>query len=174
MLFFALIVIIFFIFTFWTVLVGAGWEPTPMPVVYRMLSLAEVKPQDVVYDLGCGDGRIIIAAVSEFGARAVGIEVDPLRYFIVQLRIRLRKLDNKIQLIWGNFFYQNLRPATVITIFLSSRANSQLERKFCQELRPGTRVVSYYWPLRKWKPYNMDYESRIYLYQIPEGFSPAD
>jgi len=174
MIFLTLIIIIFFIFTFWTVIVGAGWEPTPMPIVYRMLSLAEVRPQDLVYDLGCGDGRIIIAAVGEFGARAVGIEIDPLRYFITRLRIRLRKLDNKIQLIWGNFFHQDLRPATVITIFLSSRANSQLEKKFCRELRPGTRVVSYYWPLGEWKPQNMDYESRIYLYQIPEGFSAAD
>ena len=174
MFFLILLIIIFFIFTFWTVLVGAGWEPTPMPVVYRMLSLAEVKPGDVVYDLGCGDGRVIITAVCKFGAQAVGIEIDPLRYFITRIRIRRRRLDSKIQLVWGNFIQQDLRSATVVGIFLSSRANSRLEEKFSQELRPGTRIVSYYWPMKKWNPKFVDYENRIYLYQVPEEFSATD
>jgi tRNA U38,U39,U40 pseudouridine synthase TruA len=77
-------------------------------------------------------------------------------------------------LVWGNFIQQDLRSATVVGIFLSSRANSRLEEKFSQELRPGTRIVSYYWPMKKWNPKFVDYENRIYLYQVPEEFSATD
>jgi len=88
----------------------------------------------VVYDLGCGDGRIIIAAAGEFGARAVGIEADPLRFLLSFVRIKVSGLGSKVKVIWGNFFHHNLSDATVVTVFLSNEANDKLRANPCNLL----------------------------------------
>ena len=94
-------------------------------------------------DLGCGDGRMIITAVRRYGARAVGIEIDPLRYLWCQFLVSVLGLRDRVKIIFGNFFSQDLSDADVITCYLLQDTNEKLEGKLKQELRPGTRVVSH-------------------------------
>jgi predicted RNA methylase len=111
-------------------------------MVHNMLTLAEVEPGDVVYDLGCGDGRVIITAARRFGAQAVGIEVDPLRYLWCQLLITVLRLRKRVTVIFGDFFKQDLSDADVVTCYLLQDTNQKLVVKLLRELRPGARVVS--------------------------------
>ena len=113
-----------------------------MRTVRAMLTLAEVKPGDVVYDLGCGDGRVIVTAAREFGARAVGIELDPLRFLFCRARIGLMGLKGRVSVRLGDFFKQDLSGADVVTCYLLQETNKELAAKLRTELRPGTRIVS--------------------------------
>lgn len=153
----------------WTQAIGSGWSPTPMRIVKLMLEVAGVGPSDVVYDLGCGDGRIIVAASKIYGARSVGIEADPIRYLISLLRVRALGLKGKVRVIYGNFFNVNLSEATVVTLFLQPGTNARLEPKLASELRSGARVVSYVWRLDGWAPALEDKSHQVYLYVIGRG-----
>ncbi len=146
------------------------YEPSPFPVVRAMLELANVGPNDVVYDLGSGDGRIVIMAAKEFGARGVGIDIDPA--LITESRANARKagVENKVQFIEGNMFDADLRPATVVTLFLHPDPNLRLRPKLLAELEPGSRIVSYIWDLGDWKPdaeRTVD-DDKIYFWRVPE------
>jgi predicted RNA methylase len=126
----------------WTHWKGAPWLPSSLRKVRRMLEMAEVGPEDVVYDLGCGDGRTLILAARR-GARAVGIEIDPLRYLWCQLLITALGLRGRVQIQFGDFFHKDLRPATVVTCYLLCRIrikswNANLKRNWRQD----TRIVS--------------------------------
>ncbi|OEC84432.1 hypothetical protein A9507_02505 [Methanobacterium sp. A39] len=134
-----------------------------------MLDMAEIGPEDIVYDLGSGDGRIVINAVKIYNAKAVGLEADPSRVFWSRLVITLSGIGNRAKIIWGNFFNQNISEATVVTLFLSDTANQKLKSKFLEELKPGTRIVSYVWKFRGWKPVKADETEEIYLYVIGQS-----
>ena len=127
---------------YWTRIVGGPWVPSSMQNVNRMMELADVGSEDVVYDLGCGDGRILITAAKRYHARAVGIEIDPLRYLWCQFLITILGQRKRIQIIFGNLFNQDLSQADVVMCYLMPDALSKLEKKFKQELRSGSRVVS--------------------------------
>ena len=107
-----------------------------------MLEMAEVGSGDIVYDLGCGDGRILLAAARRYHARAVGIEIDPLRYLWCQFLITILGQRKQIQIIFGNLFTKNLSEADVVICYLMPDALTKLEKKFKTELQSGTRVVS--------------------------------
>ena len=117
-----------------------------------MLREANVGPDDVVYDLGSGDGRIVIAAARDFGARGVGIELDPA--LVQQSRdAALRAgVTDRTTFIWQDIFEVDLSPATVVTVYLFPEVNARLLPKFRRELKPGTRVVSHQYPIGDWKP----------------------
>jgi len=131
--------------------------------------MAKVNSKDIVYDLGSGDGRILITAVREFGARSVGIEADPLRLIFSRILIKLLRLGGQAKVIWGNFYNKKLSEATVITVFLFGSTNVRLKEKFERELKPRTRIVSYHWPFEGWSSVVADEEEQIYLYQIGRG-----
>ena len=150
----------------WTNWRGAPWVPTPILMVHKMLKMAEVGPDDVVYDLGCGDGRMIIAAAWRYGARAVGIEIDPLRYIWCRLLIIILGLHDRVRVIYGDFFDQDLREASVVTCYLLSGTNLKLEGKFKQELRAGTRIVSNYFLFPQLHLVRKDDEDELYVYTI--------
>jgi hypothetical protein len=150
----------------WPLFIGAGWVPTPRKIVRRMLLLAEVGPDDTLYELGSGDGRILFMAAREFGSKAVGIEADPLRVLWTVVLIRLLSLKCHVNVLWGNFFKKDLRAASVVTVYQSKSINNKLRNKFIEELRPGTRVVSYAFTFDGWVPERVDEESQIYLYII--------
>ena len=116
--------------------------PSSMQMVNLMMEMAEVGPEDVVYDLGCGDGRMLIAAARRFHARAVGIEIDPLRYIWCQFLITILGQRKRIRIVFGNLFNQDISEADVVMCYLMPDALQKLEKKFKQELRSGTRVVS--------------------------------
>lgn len=130
----------------------AAYGPTPVSVVEQGLRLAQVGPQDIVYDLGSGDGRILTVAVQKFGAHALGIE---LNYFLVQksrAEIKRVGLEKVIEVRWGDIMREDLSPATVVTMALTEEANTLLAPKLERELQPGTRVLCYFWPIKAWKP----------------------
>jgi precorrin-6B methylase 2 len=126
--------------------------PTPQGVVEGMLELAQVKKGDVVYDLGSGDGRIVITAAKKYGARAVGFEIDP--DLIRQSRERIRKegLENLAEIRQQDLLTVDLSQATVLTMYLLSGVNMQLRPKILSEMKPGSRVVSHAFDMGDWKP----------------------
>jgi precorrin-6B methylase 2 len=164
LLLFLLIILIFVIWIIWTDIIGAGFEPTSSKVVKRMLEMAQVDSRDVVYDLGSGDGRIVIEATRQFHAHSVGVEADPLRFGYSKLKIKILGLSNQVKIIWDNFFKVDISNATVVTLFLSAKANQKLKQKLISELKPGTRVVSYFWTIKGWNSVGEDQENHIYLY----------
>jgi SAM-dependent methyltransferase len=146
-----------------------NFEPTPMSVVRAMLELADVGPQDVVYDLGSGDGRIPITAAKEFGARGVGIEIDPALVMQAQARAREAGVADKVEFRLGDMYTADIRSATVVTLFLHPRPNLKLRPKLRSELQPGSRVVSYVWDMADWPPDEgrRVNAQRIFLWRIP-------
>lgn len=149
----------------WSTAVGAGFEPTRMRKVRRMLDIADAGPRDVVYDLGSGDGRIVIEAARR-GSRAVGIEVDPVRVLWSRMMARLSGVSGRTRILWGNFFDSKFGEATVVTLFLMPHTNRRLRSKLQEELRPGARVVSYVWKIEGWEPALADRENEMYLYVV--------
>ena len=126
--------------------------PTWEPVVYQMLELAKVTRDDVVYDLGSGDGRIVILAAQKYGARGVGIEIDPKLVAISRQVARDAQVADRVTFIEGDLFTADLSKATVVTLFLSPSVNNELEAKLRRELKRGTRIVSHQFPIGRWKP----------------------
>ena len=161
---FAILVLFFSTSILWSELVGAIWVPTPWVTVHDMLKLAEVGPDDLVYDLGCGDGRILIAAARDYGARGVGIEIDPLRYLWSKLMVARWGVGDRVEIVFGNFFNLDTRPATVVTCYLRPKTNVKLEGKLLSELRPGTRVVSNTFIFPTIPAVSGDYTVRLYLF----------
>jgi predicted RNA methylase len=150
----------------WPLAIGAMYTPSTTTVVRKMLEFAELTSNDTLYDLGSGDGRILFMAAQHFGANAVGIEADPIRFYRTKRKIEQMGLTNQIQLIQGNFFNHNLAEATVITIFQNQRINRKLKPKFLKELRPKTRIVSNRWTIEGWTPVKVDDTIPLYLYQM--------
>ncbi len=149
--------------------------PTPEKVVLKMLEVAKVGPEDIVYDLGCGDGRIIIAAVKNFGAKkAVGVDLSDERLKEAEQNAIQNGVRDKIELRKNNFLDENVSDATVVTLFLLTNANELLKPKFEKELKPGTRVVSHEFEMKGWKPKEVikvedgNMHHLVYLYVIGE------
>lgn len=130
----------------------APFVGTPIEVARKMLEIVEVQPGDIVYDLGSGDGRILIMAARDFGARAVGIE---LRDDLVEKStgdVKRSMMDKSIKIIRGNFFDVSIDEADVVTLYLTSSANEKLRPKLEHELQQGARVVSHDFRISEWKP----------------------
>jgi len=128
------------------------FEATPEDVVEAMLKMAGVTKEDVVYDLGCGDGRFVITAAKKFGARGVGVDIDPVR--IKESRENAQKggVADHVKFIEGDLFKTDISGATVVTLYLLNELNVQLRPKLFQELKPGTRIVSYTFDMGDWEP----------------------
>ena len=145
--------------------------PTPQPVVEAMLELAKVTSADVVYDLGSGDGRIVIAAAKKHGARGVGVEIDPALVEQARQNAKTAGVSDRVRFVTQDLFKTDLRPATVVTLYLLQSLNERLRPKLVRELRPGTRVVSHVfnmgpeWPAAQTATVE---RSRIFLWSIPE------
>ena len=144
--------------------------PTWEPIVYQMLELAGVTENDVVYDLGSGDGRIVILAAQKYGARGVGIELDAKLVDISRRVARDAGVETRVKFIQGDLFAADISEATVVTLFLSLSVNNELEPKLKRELRPGTRIVSHQFPMGTWAPERTvpakDDGTTLYLWKI--------
>jgi len=143
--------------------------PTPNKVVERMLEMAKVGPKDVVYDLGCGDGRIVIHAAKQYGARAVGIDIDPDRIKEANANAKAAGVTGKVRFILGDLFETDISAATVVSLYLLTSLNLKLKPKLLAELKPGTRVVSHAFEMGDWKPEKEDHVdgSNVYLWRVP-------
>ncbi len=128
------------------------YVPTTERAVEAMLELAKVTKNDVVYDLGCGDGRIVVTAAKKYGARGVGIDINPERIAEARENAKKNGVEHLVKFIEGDLFEADIREATVVTLFLLSSVNLKLRPKLLAELKPGTRVVSNTFDMGDWKP----------------------
>jgi protein-L-isoaspartate O-methyltransferase len=154
----------------------APYVPSPMEIVDRMLELAGTTARDVVYDMGSGDGRIVLRAAQKYGARSVGVEIDHRLAVESAEKAKELKLDKLATIIEGDMFQTNLQSATVVTVYLILYANERLRPVLEKGLRPGTRVVSHDtripgWEAAKEETFNVGVVPHtIYLYDIPGAF----
>lgn len=130
---------------------GVVFIPTPADVVDRMLQLAAVKPSDVVYDLGCGDGRILVAAAQQYGCRAVGVDIDALRVQASRDNVRRGHVEHLVTIRQQDLFHVDLRPADVVFLYLTPRYNVRLLPQL-RTLKPGSRIVSHQFELGGIRP----------------------
>jgi SAM-dependent methyltransferase len=147
-----------------------NFVPTPQRVTEVMLELAAVTPDDVVYDLGSGDGRIVIMAAEKYGARGVGVEIDRDLVALSRRRAIERGVADRVTFIEGDLFTLDLSPATVVTMYLSSSLNERLAPKLRRELKPGTRVVSHEFDIRGSVPTQrrrLDDGHHVFLWNVP-------
>lgn len=150
------------------------YVPTPNEVVDRMLALANVKNTDVIYDLGSGDGRIVITAAQKLGAKGVGVDIDPERIREANENAQAAKVTDRVQFRQQDLFQTDLRQASVVTLYLLPDLNLKLRPKLFRELKPGTRVVSHDFDMGDWKPDRTEQvevggrQHNVYYWVIPE------
>ncbi len=146
------------------------WVPTPEEVVDTMLRLARVTAQDTVLALGCGDGRIVVAAARDFGARGIGLDIEPVRIEEANAEARKAGVDGRVRFAVQDFHQASFGEATVVTIYLYTRVMTKLKPKLLAELKPGTRVVAYQFNgMGEWKPKKTVKKHRhpVYLWIVP-------
>ncbi|MFL6621554.1 MAG: SAM-dependent methyltransferase [Sulfurifustis sp.] len=167
---------------FWVVGVAPGaralerdvpYVPTPEPVVREMLRLANVSEKDTLYDLGCGDGRIVVIAAKERGAHGVGVDIDPDRIAESRANAKWADVTDKVRFIEGDLFKVDLRPATAVTLYLLPDVNLRLRPKLLSELKPGTPIVSHQFDMGDWEP---EVKTKVgfatvYLWHVPARVS---
>jgi precorrin-6B methylase 2 len=147
------------------------YVPTNEEVVRGMLKLAGVTKDDIVYDLGCGDGRIPVIAARDFGARGVGIDIDPQRVSEANANVKQAGVANRVQIRQSDLFTADIKEATVVTLYLLQSLNMKLRPKLLADLKPGTRIVSHAFDMGdEWKPEKTEEigGTRIYLWTIPK------
>jgi len=145
--------------------------PSTDAAVSAMLELARTGPEDVVYDLGCGDGRIVIAAARDFGARGVGVEIDPVPLRMAVYRARRAGVEDRVRFVRGDLFEADIGEATVVTLFLFETLNRRLLPKLLRELAPGTRIVAHRYGFGDtWPPERTVQAgaSTLYLWTVPK------
>jgi SAM-dependent methyltransferase len=146
-----------------------GYVPTPPNVVDGMLKLAGVTANDIVYDLGSGDGRIVIAAAKTYKARGVGIDLNPKLVAEARRNAELAGVADRVRFIEGDFFTADISEATVVTLYLLSSINEKLRPKLLRDLKPGARIVSHWFRMGSWQPdqsANPD-KHPIWLWRVP-------
>jgi ribosomal protein L11 methylase PrmA len=144
--------------------------PTPEAVVEAMLQVAGVTKDDVVYDLGCGDGRIPVTAAKKYGARGVCFDIDPERIKEANENVAKNEVQRLVKVVHADLFEQDLSGASVITLYLLPSLNVKLMPKLMKELKPGTRIVSHAFDMGSWKPEKeLDVDGRkVYFWTIPK------
>lgn len=147
------------------------YVPTPPAVVNEMLRLADVKSTDLVYDLGSGDGRIVIAAAQQRGARGIGIDIDPQRIQEANANAQAAGVSDRVEFRQQDLFETDFSDATVVTLYLLPELNVKLRPKLLRELKPGTRIVSHAFDMGDWKPEQVvEVDGRtIYYWVVPEN-----
>jgi len=160
--------------------VAGPYVPTPWVIVEEMLKLADIRGEDVVYDLGSGDGRLVITAAKRFGARGVGVELQTELVEMARIGAKHEGVSDRVKFVQGDLFQADIRPASVVMLYLLPRFVTRLVPKLRAELRPGTRIVSHDYPLAPWPPdkeLSMDVAekemisgtswTRLYYYVVP-------
>lgn len=152
----------------------APYVTSPQPIVVRMLEIARLKSGETLYDLGCGDGRILTTAARDFGARAVGVELSPALVRRARQAVESLGLQDQVRVIEGDLMQVDLSGADVVALYLLTEANEQLRPKLERELKPGARVVSLEFRIKGWKPSRVEkveahrHPYTIYLYELPQ------
>jgi SAM-dependent methyltransferase len=151
------------------------YVPTPSVIVDVMLKMARVTEKDVVYDLGCGDGRIVIEAAKLYGARGVGVDIDPRRILMSRANARKAGVDDRVDFLMEDIFESDIREASVVTLYLLPTLNMQIRQKLWNDLAVGTRVVSHAYDMGDWVPDQVEVVTgrSVYLWTITEETKKA-
>lgn len=161
----------FFVLTLLWILVPAFYglpsKPTKPERIRKALKLVNLKPDEVFYDLGAGDGRVLLIAAKEFGARAVGLEIGPVQVALVWLRILLGGFGERVQVKWANYYRADLSRADVVFIYATLQELMKLAPHLEKQMRAGTRLVSIAADFPAWEPSVFDEESLIFVYDMP-------
>jgi tRNA G37 N-methylase Trm5 len=155
------------------------YVPTPQEVVDRMLELAAIKKSDVVYDLGSGDGRIVVTAAKKYGVRAIGFEIDPQRIKESQENIKKAGVEKLVEIRQQDIRTVDLAPASVLTMYLLPEVNLMIRPNIWQQMKPGSRVVSHDFDMGDWKPLKIEHvkdasnwDHTLYLWHVEAPRKP--
>lgn len=145
---------------------GAPWVPVSFRAARKMLKMAEIQPGQKLVDLGAGDGRIVILAALVYKAKAIGVEIDPIRCFIANMLILLLGLSRRAHVYHGDMFKFNFSDADVVTMYLLQGTNQKIKPALQHKLKPGTKVISRTFSLSGWVPVKLDDQTGIFMYEI--------
>ena len=145
---------------------GAPWAPTSLRTAERMLRMAKLQPGQTLVDLGAGDGRIVILAARRHGARAMGVEIDPIRCLLANVAITLFGVRARAKVYHANMNTFDLSPADVVTLYLLQGTNQRIKPQLLEQLRPGAKIVSHAFSIDDWVPVAIDERRRIFVYEI--------
>ena len=148
---------------------GAPWHPLMPGTIRRILRFAEVQPGETVCDLGCGEGRVLITAAKEFSARAIGVDIDPLKILLARLLRKINGVDDRVNIVRGNLFDFDPGSADVIYLYLTHQAMDKLFPEIFKKLKPSVRIVSYRFCLRGMTPEKVSEDKTLFLYQLDKG-----
>ncbi len=146
---------------------GPPSVPTRTDRIRKALKLANLQPNEIIYDLGAGDGRVLLIAAKEFGARAAGIEIGPIQCAVIWLRVLFSGVKGRVEIQWKDFYKANLKNADVVFAYLTSGQAKRLEAKLQKELKPSARVVTISFDFPDWQPNELDRDDLIFLYRMP-------
>jgi SAM-dependent methyltransferase len=170
-LFLLLLATLTFLFALLWIAVPAFFGPPSVPTrasrIRKALQLADLKPNETFYDLGAGDGRVLLIAAREFNANATGIEIGPVQCALMYLRAAASGFGNKIQIKWGNYFNADLSQADVVFIYATSKEVAKLAAHLEKQMKPGSHLVSISADFPEWQPSEMDDRNLIFVYVMP-------
>jgi predicted RNA methylase len=149
------------------ILTGLPWRPTQPERVRKALKLANVQPGERVYDLGSGDGRILLIAAREFGAQAIGVEISPLHCLLTWVQAHLQGLGGQVRVRWESFYRTDLHDADVVVAYMTSQQAIRLQPQLQSQLKDDTRVVTISFDFDGWEPVQVDRTELIFAYHMP-------
>lgn len=154
--------------SWWVFFVGGPWAPSRSKDYGKIFKILDPKENDLIYELGCGDGRFCIALAKNYNVRIIGLEASLLPYLVAKIKVRLSGLNKKVKIRYKNFYSQDLSDADAIFCYLTSWGLKKLKTKFEKELKQGAKIVSYSYAIEGWQPILKDRPSKesvpIYLY----------
>lgn len=167
---YGLSILLFILISLWVLipaLYGLPVVSTKPGRIRKALQLANLRRNDLLYDLGAGDGRVLFMAAREFGARAVGIEVGPVQCMLLWLKITASGLGDQIQIRWADFYKADLHEADVVFVYATSKEVTKLAAHIEKQMKPGSRLVSISADFSEWEPLAFDNRELIFVYQMP-------
>jgi hypothetical protein len=160
-----------FVLTLLWILVPALYGLPPVPTkperIQKALKLAKLQPNETLYDLGAGDGRVLLSAARDFGANAVGLEIGPIQCALIGLRVATNRLGNQIQVRWENFYKADLKDADVVFVYATSKEVIELAPHLETQMKKGARLVSISADFPEWEPQEFDDRELIFVYEMP-------
>jgi len=167
---FIFLVLLFIVTLLW-ILIPALYGLPPVPTrperIRKALTLAKLQPKEVLYDLGAGDGRVLLIAARDFGAKAVGIEIGPIQCALIWLRVLAAGFGNQIQVRWANFYKADLHDADVIFVYATLKEVMKLAPHLETQIKKGARLVSISADFPEWEPQEFDDRDLIFVYEMP-------
>ena len=148
---------------------GAPWHPLLPGTIRRILSFADLKPGEVLCDLGCGDGRVLTTAAKECSVKGIGVEIDPIKVGLARLLAKWKKVDDKVNIVRGNIFDFDPEDADVVYLYLTHQALDKLFPELLKKLKPTVRIISYRFCIRGMVPEKVSEDKTLFLYQLTKG-----